>query len=134
MPQTNGSTDTGTADVMQLWRSWLTETERQFNSFFSDVMGTDAFVRSSGNFVDAYSVIQRRLNEGMERYLNTFNLPTHSDVVELGERLQHIEDRIASLEANIRTLADASGVNTSAGVTPIRPRRTRKPRTQNAGS
>ena len=38
MPETNGNTDTARADVMQLWRSWLNETERQWNTFFDQVM------------------------------------------------------------------------------------------------
>jgi hypothetical protein len=70
----------------------------------------------------------------MERYLNTFNLPTHSDVVEIGERLHNIEERLASLEANLGTIAAASGVTIGASVTQLRPRRTRRPRSQNSNS
>ncbi|MDO8615791.1 MAG: hypothetical protein Q7T33_08665 [Dehalococcoidia bacterium] len=129
MPETNGNTGTARADAMQIWRNWLQETERQWNSFFNQVMGTDAFSRVAGNYTEAYAVVQRSLNQGMERYLNTFNLPTHSDVVELGERLHNIEERLGSLEANIKTLAEASGVTPTAPVTQLRPRRTRQPRT-----
>ena len=81
---------------MELWRNWLTETERQFNGFFNQVMGTDSFGRVAGSYMDGYAVLQRSLNQGMERYLNTFNLPTHSDIVELGERLHNIEERLTT--------------------------------------
>ncbi len=131
MAETNGS---GRADVADLWRNWLTETERQFNSFFNEVMGTDSFSRVAANYMDAYSVIQRSLNQGMERYLNTFNLPTHSDVVELGERLHNIEERLASLEQNINNLLQAAGGTPTAAVTQLRPRRTRRPANKNSGS
>lgn len=124
----NSTTDTGMPDMSQMWRSWLTETERQLNGFFGEILGTEQFARMSGNFVDGYAVVQRSLNESMERYLNTFNLPTHSDVVELGERLNGIEERIASLEATVQAVADKAGVVASAPVTQLRPRRTRKPR------
>jgi hypothetical protein len=107
----------------------LTETERQWNSFFSEVMGRDSFGRVAGSYMEVYSVIQRALNQGMERYLNTFNLPTRSDIVELGERLHNIEERLSSLEANLNNLATAAGIATSAPVTQLRPRRTRRPRT-----
>jgi len=130
MPENSTRTDGAGAEAMELWRNWLTETERQWNSFFSEVMGRDSFGRVAGSYMEAYSVIQRVLNQGMERYLNTFNLPTHSDVVELGERLHNIEERLASLEANLGNLASAAGVETSASVTQLRPRRTRRPRTQ----
>lgn len=130
MAETNG---TGRTDVADLWRNWLTETERQWNSFFNEVMGTDSFSRVAANYMDAYSVIQRSLNQGMERYLNTFNLPTHSDVVELGERLHNIEDRLTSLEQNINSLLQAAGGTPVAAVTQLRPRRTRRP-AKNSGS
>lgn len=128
MAETDTRTDGAGAEAMDLWRNWLTETERQWNSFFSEVMGRDSFGRVTGSYMEVYSIIQRTLNQGMERYLNTFNLPTHSDVVELGERLHNIEERLASLEANLNNLATASGIETTASVTQLRPRRTRRPR------
>ena len=128
MAETSTRTDGAGAEAMDLWRNWLTETERQWNSFFSEIMGRDSFGRVSGSYMEVYSIIQRTLNQGMERYLNTFNLPTHSDVVELGERLHNIVERLASLEANLNNLAAASGVETTASVTQLRPRRTRRPR------
>ena len=129
MPEANGSREGAPTDMMDLWRNWLTESERQWNSFFNDVMGTDSFGRLAGNYMEAYSVLQRALNQGMERYLNTFNLPTHSDVVELGERLHNIEERLASIETNLGNLMTASGAAPAAAVTQLRPPRTRKPRT-----
>jgi polyhydroxyalkanoic acid synthase PhaR subunit len=129
MPESDTRTDGAGADTMELWRNWLTETERQWNSFFSEVMGRDSFGRVAGSYMEFYSVIQRALNQGMERYLNTFNLPTRSDIVELGERLHNIEERLSSLEANLNNLATAAGIATSAPVTQLRPRRTRRPRT-----
>jgi len=129
MPETSTRTDGAAGEPMELWRNWLTETERQWNSFFAEVMGRDSFGRVAGSYMEAYSVVQRALNQGMERYLNTFNLPTHSDVVELGERLHNIEERLATLEANLNNLASAAGIPTTAAVTQLRPRRTRRPRT-----
>jgi len=130
MADSNGRSNTPNSDVTELWRGWLTETERQLNGFFNEVMGTDSFGRVAGNYMDGYAVVQRALNQGMERYLTTFNLPTHSDIIELGERLSTIEDRLATIEANMRTLAENSGVQSEASVTQLRPRRTRKPKAQ----
>jgi len=121
----------GRTDVAQTWRSWLTETERQWNSFFNGVMGTDSFGRLMGSYLEGYSLLQRSLNQSMERYLNTFNLPTHSDIVELGERLRAVEERLTSLESGLNDLAAAAGVDRSAAsITPLHPRRTRRPRNQ----
>lgn len=130
MAESNGRSNSPNSDVAELWRGWLTETERQLNGFFNEVMGTESFGRVAGNYMDGYAVVQRALNQGMERYLTTFNLPTHSDIMELGERLSTIEDRLSTIEANIKTFADKAGVQSEASVTQLRPRRTRKPRTQ----
>ncbi|HUF53906.1 MAG TPA: hypothetical protein VMR52_09065 [Dehalococcoidia bacterium] len=128
--QNGTSSQNASADMMDMWRTWLNETERQLNSFFGEVLGQESFARVSANYVDAYSVIQRALNQSMERYLTTFNLPTHSDITELGERLSNIEERLASMENVIRTIAANAGVEVGGTVTQMRPRRTRKPRAQ----
>ena len=127
MPGQNGNSQTNSADVMELWRSWFNETERQLNGFFGEILGDEAFARASAGYVDAYSVIQRSLNQSMERYLTTFNLPTHSDITDLGERLSSIEERLASLESTVRAVAEKVDIAPTGSVTRLRPRRTRKP-------
>lgn len=134
MADGNGRSESANADVAELWRGWLTETERQLNGFFNDVMGTDAFSRLAGNYMDGYAVVQRALNQSMERYLTTFNLPTHSDLIELGNRLSTIEERLNTIERNIQAIADRSGIQSEASVTQLRPKRTRKPRSQKTES
>lgn len=130
MADGNGRSQSANPDASELWRSWLTETERQLNGFFNDVMGTDAFSRLAGNYMDGYTIVQRALNQSMERYLTTFNLPTHSDIIELGQRLATIEDRLATIERNIETIAERAGIQSEASVTQLRPKRTRKPKSR----
>jgi hypothetical protein len=126
MPETNNRPDVG-----QLWRNWLTETERQWNAFFNDVMGTDSFGRFLGGYMEIYSTFQRLVAQNMERSLSTLNVPSRSDIVELSERLSGVEERLASIESNLSALAEALGRPVqSAAVTQIRPRRTRRPRSQ----
>ena len=129
MPEANSQTDVG-----QLWRSWLTETERQWNSFFNDVMGTDSFGRFLGGYMEIYSTFQRLVAQNMERSLSTLNVPSRSDIVDLSERLSNVEDRLGSIESSIRALAEAVGHPCqTAEVTQLRPRRTRRPRAQSGG-
>ena len=132
MPGQNGNSQTSSADVMELWRSWFNETERQLNGFFGEMLGDESFARVSSSYVDAYSVIQRSLNQSMERYLTTFNLPTHSDITDLGERLSSIEERLTSLESTVRAVAEKVDIVPGGSVTKLRPRRTRKPAPKSA--
>ena len=120
-------------DVGQLWRNWLVDTERQWNAFFNDVMGTDSFGRFLGGYVEIYSTVQRLVAQNMERSLSTLNVPSRSDIVELSERLGGVEERLAAIESNLRALAEAVGhPSQPAAVTQLRPRRTRRPRSQPA--
>ncbi len=128
MPETNNSPDVG-----QLWRNWLVETERQWNDFFNDVMGTDSFGRLVGGYTEVYSTFQRLVAQNMERSLSTLNVPSRSDIVELSERLSRVDERLASIESSISALAEAVGhPSQPAPVTQLRPRRTRRPRNQPA--
>ena len=131
MPDSNNDR----ADVGQLWRNWLTDTERQWNAFFNDVMGTDSFGRFLGGYMDIYSTFQRLVAQNMERSLSTLNVPSRSDILDLSERLSTLEERLSSIESNIIALAEAVGhPSRPAAVTQLRPRRTRQPRQQPAGS
>ena len=128
MPSSNDRPDVG-----QLWRNWLVDTERQWNAFFNDVMGTDSFGRFLGGYMEVYSTVQRLVAQNMERSLSTLNVPSRSDIVELSERLGGVEERLAAIESNLRALAEAVGhPSQPAAVTQIRPRRTRRPRNQPA--
>lgn len=118
-------------DVGHLWRNWLTETERQWNVFFNDVMGTDSFGRFLGGYMEMYGTLQRLVAHNMERSLSTLNVPTRSDIVDLSERLSSVEERLASIESSLRALAEAVGHPARpAAVTELRPRRTRRPPSQ----
>lgn len=120
-------------DVVQLWRNWLTETERQWNAFFNDVMGTDSFGRLIGGYAEIYGTLQRLVMHNTERSLATFNVPTRSDIVDLSERLSTVEERLTSIESSIRALAEATGHPAQpAAVTQLRPRRTRRPPSQSS--
>ena len=120
-------------DVSQLWRNWLVDTERQWNTFFNDVMGTDSFGRFLGGYTEIYTMFQRLVAQNMERSLSTLNVPSRSDILELSERLGGVEERLAAIESNLKALAEAVGhPSQPAAVTQLRPRRTRRPRSQPA--
>jgi hypothetical protein len=129
------NSESSPADVGQLWRNWLTETERQWNSFFNDVMSTDSFGRLVGGYMEVYTTIQRLIAQNMERSFATFNVPTRGDITELSERLSLVEERLAAIQTNLQALAEAVGQPSQpAAVTQLRPRRTRRPRTQSVES
>jgi hypothetical protein len=94
-------------DVVQLWRDWLTQSERQFNSFLNDAMGSDGFARSTGSYMELYVMFQRMMAQGMERYLNFMNMPSRTDIISLGETLRNIEARLSRIEETLQIAAAA---------------------------
>ncbi len=119
-------------DPLAMWRDWVGNSERQWNSFLNDMMSTDEFSKSMGRFMDLYLNMQKQLNESMGRYLNVLNLPTRSDVFSLGDRLSMIEERLAGIDARLAAIvpagraAAASTAPSPAAAVP-RPPRTKKP-------
>ena len=100
-------TNAQTPDVMQLWRDWLTETERQFNSFFADAMNQDAAARGVGGYVEMTAGFQRMMADFMQRYLAFMNLPSRTDVVGVAETLSAIEERLSRIEETLQIAAAA---------------------------
>jgi hypothetical protein len=114
--------DEQTQNPLDLWRQFITDSERQWNGFFKDVLGTDTFSTSMNAWVEASLTVQRMIADQLERYYTAFNIPTHGDLVALGERMKAIEDTLARIEASI---APADAVS-RASVRP-KPARTKRP-------
>jgi hypothetical protein len=121
----DNDTKTAEPNPLDTWRQFITDSERQWNGFFKEVLGTDAFSNSMNAWVEASLTVQRMIADQLERLYTTFNIPSHSDLVSLGERMKAIEDSLARLEASVA----ASSPN---AVKPMRPRPPRTKRPPNA--
>jgi len=120
------------ADPFEMWRNWLTESERQWNSFLNQAMSTDEFSQSMGRFMDVYLNMQKNMNEAMGRALSAINVPTRTDILTLGDRLSGIEDTLSEIQASLRQVAASSTTGKAAAATAAeaarpRPTRTKKP-------
>jgi hypothetical protein len=115
------------------WRQFITDSERQWNGFFKEVLGTDTFSNAMNTWVEASLTVQRMVADNLERLYTTFNVPTHNDLVALGERMKAIEDQLARLEGAVARPASgkaAAGARAATRTTvPARrkPARTRRP-------
>lgn len=107
---------------VDLWRQYITDSERQWNGFFKDVLGSDTFSNSMNSWVEASLTVQRMVADQLERLYTTFNIPSHSDLVSLGERMKSIEETLARLESQMGPAAPAK-----PAAVRVRPPRTKKP-------
>ena len=120
-------TNAQTPDVMQLWRDWLTETERQFNSFFADAMNQDAAARGVGGYVEMNAGFQRMMADFMQRYLAFMNMPSRTDVVGVAETLSAIEERLSRIEETLRVVLTASDASEPPASRTAEPARSSQP-------
>jgi len=115
---------------LDMWRQFITDSERQWNAFFKDVLGTDGFSSAMNTWVEASLTVQRMVADQLERYYTAFNIPTHNDLMALGERMKAIEDSLARLEAQIATAPARARAAKTATIKPparTKPRRTKRP-------
>ncbi|HYM14809.1 MAG TPA: hypothetical protein VEZ14_04570 [Dehalococcoidia bacterium] len=108
---------------LDAWRQFITDSERQWNGFFKDVLGTDTVSSAMGTWVEAALTVQRMVADNLERYYNTFNIPSHQDLIALGERMKAIEEALARIEGSIATGRRAPAPQVKARPKPARTKR-----------
>ncbi len=112
-------------DPMAAWRSFITQSEQQWNAFLNQAMGSEQYSQSLGRFMETYATMQKTMADTMGRYLGALNMPTRADIMTLGDRLAMIEDRLTAIE---RMLARPEAQRAGDAVAPVtRPPRTKQP-------
>ena len=106
-------------DPLDAWRKYLTQTEREWNTYLNEFMGSDGFSRVMGTWMTSFLAAQKSMGSAIERTLTSVSVPTRSDVQDLGERLGRIEERLRRIETAIAPAPARSQQKT--------PPRTRKP-------
>ncbi len=114
-----------TPDPMQMWREWVDQSERQWNSVLNEFMSTEQFGQASSKMMEAFLGMQSSMNEASQRYFSALNLPTRTDILSLGDRLAAIEGTLAELSSRLEALQPA-GSTTRKGPSRPRPKRTKK--------
>ncbi len=117
-------------DVTEIWRTVLTEMEKNFNNVANQAMGSREFSRAMNQVGGASLGMQKAFGDLIERYLAGMNLPSRAQLESVGERLRGIEEQLRDIKAFMedarRGGSDASG--SAAGVASApRPARTKRP-------
>jgi len=97
-----------TPDLMTQWKQFLDQSIEAWSKALSQAMNTDAFAQMMGKTLDQWLSAQgpakRAADQAVETGLQALNLPSRTQVasvakqiVELEERLEHLEDAIAAL-------------------------------------
>ena len=110
-------------DPMGLWRDALTQWEGSANSAATQQMGKEEFAQALHTMASVSTGIQQALGKANGALLKELNLPSRNDMIEIGVRLQRIEDAIEQLAQRLGGVAPAP----AAAELKVMPPRTRKP-------
>ena len=116
------------ADPFAAWRDWLSTAERQLNSFFNDIMGTEEFTRAMNQFNEFTLRARREASERIGRFQAAGAPPSRDELETLLPRLSAIEERLAQLESKLGIAPSTDGARNANGPAP-RPPRTKRPST-----
>lgn len=93
-----------TFDPLHAWREWYQKSEKQWSDALSGLLGSEKFAQATGKYAQEAMHLHRMFNETMAQYLSAINVPSRSDLTELGERLGQVEDALAGLQVEVRHL------------------------------
>ncbi len=119
-----------TPDPVAAFRELVTQWEKGLNEFASKAMNSDEFARVMNKATTTTTTMQQQLGELIGRYLSSLNLPTRTEMVNIGERLQAIETSLHRMTAQL----DKLGTSTSGGAPAGPPRTKRPPSAEQGGS
>ena len=91
-------------DPLHAWREWYQKSEKQWSDALSSLLGSEKFAQATGKYAQEAMHLHRMFNEAMAQYLSAINVPSRSDLTELGERLGQLEDALAGLQVEVRHL------------------------------
>lgn len=109
-------------DPLNLWRDALGQWENRTNQVANQEMKSEDFARATNALLGMSLGLQQALGKANTALLKELNLPSRGELLELGERLQRIEDQLGQ----IARLLGAQGAAASQGPAAMPPR-TRRP-------
>ena len=110
-------------DPMALWRDALTQWEGDANAAATKQMGSAEFAQALHTMAGLSTGLQQALGKANGALLRELNLPNRNDLIDIGARLQRIEDAIEQLTQRLGGVAPAPALSEPQPMPP----RTRKP-------
>ncbi len=117
-------------DPIRLWREWFIKSEKAWSDTLTEMMGDERFSDGMGRYMHEALHTHRMFGESMGQFLANLNIPSRSDILDMSDRLAHIEDTLNNIQVELRgqrTQLTKLASGTGSSEAPKRPARTRKP-------
>ncbi|CAM5795746.1 hypothetical protein [Rhizobacter fulvus] len=112
-------------DPFALLRGLVSRLEKGINTRAHPLMQTDAFARNANRAMGAALLAKKLAKDLTQRYFEVLNVPSRTDVLALGDRVQALEDRLIEMQHTLDQIAGREAPRRPALPAPTR---TRKPR------
>jgi SMC interacting uncharacterized protein involved in chromosome segregation len=109
-------------DPAAAFRELVSQWEKGINEFASRTMNSEEFSRAMNKATATSTTMQQQLAELIGRYLTTLNLPSRTEMVNIGERLQVIETSLHRISTQLEKLTGPIAGGQAGG-----PPRTKRP-------
>lgn len=117
-----------TNDPAELWRHFIGEMEKGFNSFANQATASPEFSRMVNQASGVAAGAQKQFGELMEKWLLATNLPSRAQMIGIAERLQAVESQIAEVKTLLLQMQQDQGSATAQSPAAIaKPPRTKRP-------
>jgi hypothetical protein len=119
-------------DPFALWRKMIGEMEKGFTAFANQAMASPQFSKpanqtSANQAGGATTGAQKQLSNVMERYFLAMNMPSRSQMVDMAERLQSIENQLNDIRALLQQMNAVSNMSREGVAAKPKPPRTKRP-------
>lgn len=115
------------SDPVAVWQTMISEMEKGFNAFANRAMESPEFSEAMNRAGGISAGAQKQLQEFIEKYLLTLNLPSRGLMVSMAERLQSMEAQLNEIKALLEEIRAASGAPPSGQPARAKPPRTKRP-------
>ena len=113
-------------DPSAIFHEWVTQWERNFDSFANKVMGTEGFSQAMNETQKAQLKMQGMFTQFMTEQLASMNMPTRDDVLRLGEAITAVDRRLERIEEKL-------ALDSKKKSSKKKPARTKKPAAEAGG-
>jgi len=94
------------ADPFTLMKQWYDATNESWATVIGNIIGTEKFVESAGQFLESYASLYRTFRRANEEFFSNLQLPTRSDIARVAELVIEVENKVESIEDALESFED----------------------------
>ena len=96
-------------DFSAQFQEYVTQWERSVDKAYNDFMGTEQYSQSMNQLQKLQLEMQTRFKEAITDQLQNINMPSRDDVLQIGENVRMLNDRLGRMEEKLDLLLDPEG-------------------------